>query len=125
MLYVRGLPASGTTTLYGDIGADRFFVASNANKELFGAGGGASDLNPLVKLSGTLGNFGGLVIDTSEQGNQGTVDGIYISADQATTDFTGEITVTAADGGQRSPVWAACRRYHLLGHGWAALAWSG
>ncbi|MDB5862130.1 MAG: repeat-containing protein, partial [Ramlibacter sp.] len=92
-IFIRAL--AGTTTLLGDDGADRFFLSSNASKALFSGGGFYDDrIDPLaanMPLSGNLAHLGGLVIDTGPGGNQGTVDAIYLSADDAAGPLVGSL----------------------------------
>src|SRR5207237_10383028 len=107
-IFVRAVSsAAGTTTgLYGNAGADRFFVSSNATKALFITDGVYDDdTAPLDRLSGDLTHLGGLLINTGTGGNGGTVDGIFLSADGATSSLTGTLDVGTVSGlGMRDPI---------------------
>src|SRR5690606_26305319 len=100
-IFVRGVSsAEGTTTrLEGNAGADRFYASSNANKSLFMNGAFYDDDDaPLDRLSGDLPHLGGLVIDTGPAGNQGTRDGIFLSADASSTGVTGTLGLGTVSG---------------------------
>src|SRR5262249_30398678 len=68
--FVRAV--AGQTVLQGDTGADRFFLASNANKALFTTGGVYNDDDPLARLTGVLTKLGGIVVDAGTAGSGGT-----------------------------------------------------
>src|SRR6185436_15692424 len=92
-IFIRAL--AGATALFGDEGADNFFLSSNANMALFTHDGDYDDLidplEPGMPLSGDLTHLGGLTIDTGTGGNGATGDAIYLSADNASAGLVGSL----------------------------------
>jgi hypothetical protein len=99
-LYVRAI--AGPTTLHGDAGADRYFIASNATQALIGNGDATP---PLTLMSGTLPSFSGLVIEAGANGNGGVPDSAYLSTDASTASVTGVLGTGAVSGlGMEAPI---------------------
>jgi len=90
---------AGTTEVYGDAGADRFFISNKAAKALFTSGGVYNDdaINPVDVLTGTLANLGGLSLHTGT-GNEGVRDVIYISAAGSGSPLTGAVLSNSVVG---------------------------
>jgi hypothetical protein len=97
-VFVRAAP--GHLTLQGDAGADRFYLASNANRALFSEQGGYDDSTVYVLsfVSGTLDRFGDVTIDAGEGDPGGTVDSIFVSADQSAGSLVGAIDGATLSG---------------------------
>jgi hypothetical protein len=94
--FIQALAAA--MTINGGAGADRFHISSNASKELFDSSG-FNDDDPLPLLTGTLANIKyALTINTGDGGAGGTRDAIYASAGGSTGSLNGVLDVNSISG---------------------------
>ncbi|MFV2067153.1 MAG: beta strand repeat-containing protein [Pirellulales bacterium] len=96
--FVQGNPTA--LTIQGDDGADRYYLSSNAAKELFFFDGVFNDdsgdadrpFDPFDYLNGTLDTFtANVTIETGAGGGGGTRDVVYASTSGSTTSVSGVV----------------------------------
>ncbi|TVS20477.1 MAG: hypothetical protein EA424_03780, partial [Planctomycetaceae bacterium] len=98
--FIRAVREGSTMAVNGGSGADRYYVSSDASKQLFSTQGFYDDdVNAIGRLSGTLEHIQGtLVFNTGLGGNQGTRDAIFLSAAGASADLEGTLANSTITG---------------------------
>ncbi|MCA9138364.1 MAG: FG-GAP repeat protein, partial [Planctomycetales bacterium] len=104
-IFVQAVRNGQSLLIDGGVGADRYYISSDAEKSLFSTQGFFDDtfLDPASllneTLNGTLGGINGFIsIETGGGGNQATRDKIFVSSHGSSTPLTGTLSSQTISG---------------------------